>query len=669
MDICFHTLISQPFFVDITVKLCVSDLVFLQLSQNFTVGWLDYSYDLKLMSLKYSSYLYTELYDYNRNILYGMGSYCGSCTSMNLVGPMPVLYRDLDVYADVPLSRLDGTPCWVLDVPNIYRQGPLPITTLWISSTNQHLLQMRLVDGSKLKIYYDMLRTPTFDPVPSQCPGGPVKLNNTFCERCCDLCICDNCAFPSLVQNPGCPPPTLDPCSNYTCTTEDGCRVGPKCPPNGCTTFTCMDGSCVADSSACKGTCKLTEDCDFCNNEVCTVDGCTVSSTPLNYCDDGMACTTDFCVNRQCSHVRKTCQTPVVDQNKCRVYNCLLGDCVPDVDPSCVISDDPNCTYAWSQWTACRGRCPMAVGTRSRTQLSQGSCTVSRNTTVNQPCLLDCGGPGPITSEPTKPFEICWEYLPDQTWAAYLGFTNPTNDYQNVLLGSLNKITVNDRVVHVDGQPTIFPPGTSPFFVSVVRPSSETSVKIAWKLRDYTISFHAHEDSTISECPPDISLLYEIQIMEPNPGYFQLKEAQALIAENIGELISKDIYFRVKLAPNNTANTNDPNRKTSNYFVFITMTGENPMYHANAFVIDVMVGNIRLADTLIGVGATPTDDNGGIHMVVNSLGISPSSIQHDLDGWQIALIVLGGVVAFVILVIVITIVKTKTTEDPIYSSV
>jgi Dictyostelium (slime mold) repeat len=147
--------------------------------------------------------------------------------------------------------------------------------------------------------------TDSCDPVSSQCIHQP--LDGDSCG--------DNGCVPGVCQGGVCVlgNPELD-C--VPCATNDDCEDG-----SACTIDTCNErGRCEREGAE-GGTCDDEDPCtldDRCTNDVC-------AGTPL-VCDDGAACTADFCDAGTCVNAAESSSCPASTE-------CATSECSPD-DPA-----------------------------------------------------------------------------------------------------------------------------------------------------------------------------------------------------------------------------------------------------------------------------------------------------------------------------------------------
>eukprot|EP01127_Copromyxa_protea_P018431 TRINITY_DN5815_c0_g1_i2.p1 TRINITY_DN5815_c0_g1~~TRINITY_DN5815_c0_g1_i2.p1 ORF type:complete len:891 (+),score=114.46 TRINITY_DN5815_c0_g1_i2:183-2675(+) len=457
--------------------------------------------------------------------------------------------------------------------------------------------------------------------------------------ECCDYFGCGSCILPSTTAGGrNCSVSVPNPCKEYTCSPPNkGCHLSPKCPASdGCTTYTCdaeNGGTCIANSTACKGKCTVKADCDICNGETCTEEGCAVDPNPeASPCDDGDFCTTDFCVNNKCVHTFTTCDVPANLQDlKCIDYVCKHNQCQGIVDPICDVSTDPDCVIYWSQWSACTGTCPV-VGTRNRIQYTQGSSCPVQEVLAEQKehCLLDCDGTsdGEEYSSYLTLFLGCKEKLTEPTWAVYLGYVN-SGEYHNIQVGDRNKISIGGNVRQVANQPVMFLPGFSPvlFTVPITDIENEELTDITWTVDGKSISVTT---TSISECPPGVDLLYEVKLLNTAVG---MENIERVVYENLLNLIPNIENHRLDVE---IVKINESKKRATEMTHEVRVRideGDYPLYDANNFVRSVrFLKSIDISDSLEGLEGYVGKHEGDLRIVTSSLGIRDPSYDDKLGG-------------------------------------
>jgi len=152
-------------------------------------------------------------------------------------------------------------------------------------------------------------------------------------------------------------------CISEECTANSDCDDG-----NACTSDFCSG---APGTRACSWVPVQCDDGDVCTRDFCVGPtlGCRAETIPVEYCDDGVECTHDFCSpGFGCSHTQLACD----DGNGCTSDACneTLGHCtyVPIV---CPVSND-NCTLNYCMPGGCDSRTVCLASVEEGNQLGAG---------------------------------------------------------------------------------------------------------------------------------------------------------------------------------------------------------------------------------------------------------------------------------------------------------
>ena len=256
------------------------------------------------------------------------------------------------------------------------------------------------------------------------------------------------CTVGDTCKNGGCGIGTVITCDDKNSCTDDKCdavsgfckhafNTAPCGNGNGCAPeATCSAGVCKGIETS--GCCKLNGDCE--DGNPCTIDACTKASGTCAHtlvdgfacddgskctvgdvcgkgacvgganqgCDDGKACTADFCLPASgCQHLAFV-TGPCSDGKPCNgLESCTPGGCLPGKDPDCndgnpctfdKCYDPGGCSHAWTQPnTACSDGSACTTGDicdgkgacKGTATTGQGCCKAAADCDDGYACTAD----------------------------------------------------------------------------------------------------------------------------------------------------------------------------------------------------------------------------------------------------------------------------------------
>jgi len=228
-------------------------------------------------------------------------------------------------------------------------------------------------------------------------------------------------------------------------------------------------------------------------------------------------------------------------------------------------------------------------------------------------------------------------------------------------------ISINGFKAAVSGQPFIFLEGIGPAFIPVFVSKPAPDDEVSWTIRDQYLSVQIGD---VPSCYEEAVFLFSIDIPYPSPTKDQFSRAERRIAQNIADIFpdSKNIEIEVLISDSDITKKRQENTGGI-HFVYVIVTGEDPLTHATKFVIEAKYKNsINFVTTMEGVGALLTGTKGGIKQVLydETSELPPSAsgaVRGGIATWEVALVTLGAVaVLLVIALIVLLYISSKRTH-------
>jgi hypothetical protein len=224
-------------------------------------------------------------------------------------------------------------------------------------------------------------------------------------------------------------------------------------------------------------------------------------------------------------------------------------------------------------------------------------------------------------------------------------------------------ISINGFRESVSGQPFVFLDGLSPVFVPVFISNPAPDDEVSWTIRDQFVSVEVRD---VPSCYYEAVFLFSIDIPYPSPTKDQFSRAEKRIAQNIADIMpdAKNVDIEVLIADTDITKKRQDGAGGI-HFVYVILTGEDPLSHATDFVIQVKYRSaINFGSTMEGVGALLTGTRGGIKQILydETSELPPSAsgaVRGGLATWEVALICVSSVAVLLVIALVVLLFVTS----------